>query len=389
VHAPVDGRVEPGWEPVREAFAANFAEGGEVGAGVAVFHRGRCVVDLVGGWFDADRSAPYTHDTLQVVFSTTKGVVATAVAMCVDRGLIAYADPVAELWPEFADCGKESITIAQVLSHRAGLYTTTAAPSLADALHWDTITRMLAESTPQFVPGSTHGYHAITFGWLAGEIVRRADGRSIGRFVGEEIAGPLGGEIYIGLPERLEHRVSPLIAGPRDTSSDTPGGAARAVPPADSPLGRALTVEGSLAVRGGFNRRDLHAAEIPGANGISNAHSLAAMYAATLGEVNGVQLVSRDTRVAAATPATPEGERDAILTFRTRFGMGYMTPCHVVPWSAEGSFGHPGAGGSMAFADPSRELAVAYVMNEMGTALMGDPRAARLAAAATSAAESA
>lgn len=382
---PVDGRVEPGWEAVREAFAANFASEGEVGAGVAVYHRGRCMVDLVGGWFDADRSSPYTHDTLQLVFSTTKGVVATAVAMCVDRGLIAYGDRVAELWPEFADEGKEAITIAEVLAHRAGLYTTTASPSLADALHWDTITRMLAQSAPRFSPGSTHGYHAITFGWLAGEIVRRADGRSIGRFITEEIAGPTGGEIYVGLPERLEHRVSPLIGGPRGGSD----AARAAVPPPDSPLGRALTVEGALAVRGGFNRRDLHAAEIPGANGISNARSLAAMYAATMGEVDGVRLVSDATRLAASAPATPEGERDAVLMFRTRFGMGYMVPCETVPWRADGSFGHPGAGGSMAYADPSRELAVAYVMNQMGTALMGDPRAARIAEAATKAAESA
>ncbi len=377
---------------MRETFAHHIRSRADVGAGIAVYHRGKLVVDLVGGYFDNTEQRTYDTDTLQLTFSTTKGVVAIAVAMCVERGLLSYDEPVQYFWPEFASGGKEHITVAQLLSHRAGLYTTDEPVSFADLLDWEVMTGKLARTTPLFEPNSTHGYHAITFGWLAGELVRRVDGRSIGRFVQEEIAGPTGGEIYIGLPERLEARVSPINQGwaqpelaPRASSSRQSGGIH------DTALNRALTVNGALAVKGAFNRRDVHAAEIPAANGISNARSLAAMYAATLSSIDGangrVRLLSDHVREVAATSATPPGERDAILVFPTSFSMGFMTPCGAVPYARPRSFGHPGAGGSVSFADPSRELSFSYVMNRMGGELMGDERATRLAHAAFAAAD--
>lgn len=391
--APVSGRVADGWESVRDAFVGNLTSRADVGAGVAVYHRGEPVVDLVGGWFDNRATRAYAADTLQVTFSTTKGIVALAVAMCVERGLLSYDEPVHHFWPEFATNGKEQVTVGQLLSHRAGLYTVDGPVTLDDVLDWETMTRLLAANAPLFFPDSTHGYHAITFGWLAGELVRRVDGRNIGRFVAEEIAGPIGGEIFIGLPERFEERVSPINQGwPSVDSGDRPGAAASAVGMQDHPVQRAVTVNGALAVKGAFNRRDVHAAEIPGANGISNARSLAAMYAATLSPIDGargrVRLLGDRVRERAATSVTPEGERDAVLVFPTAFSMGFMTPCGAVPYDRPGSFGHPGAGGSVSFADPTRSLAFSYVMNRMSGELMGDERANRLAAAAFAIADS-
>ena len=384
---PIVGRVASGWEPVREAFAHNLHTREDIGAGVAVYHRGELVVDVVGGYFDNAGTREYLPDTLQLTFSTTKGVVALAVAMCVERGLLSYAEPVHHFWPEFASGDKESITVGQLLSHRAGLYTTDEPVAFDDLLDWEIMTRKLARTTPLFEPNSTHGYHAITFGWLAGELVRRVDGRSVGRFVQEEIAGPLGGEIYIGLPERLESRVSPINQGWAKPASPARSSAPRPNPGIqDTALNRALTVNGALAVKGAFNRRDVHAAEIPAANGISNARSLAAMYAATLSPIDGaegpVRLLSDEARESAARSATPAGERDAILVFPTNFSMGFMAPCGAVPYDRPGSFGHPGAGGSVSFADPTRDLAFSYVMNRMSGELMGDERANRLVRAA-------
>jgi CubicO group peptidase (beta-lactamase class C family) len=391
----VNGYVAPGWEPVHEVFTQTIDSKQDVGAAVALFHRGQCVIDLVGGYFDNEATAPYDHDTLQLVFSTTKGVTAIAIAICVERGLLSYQEPVALFWPEFAEAGKDHCTVAQLLSHQVGLYTVDGPITLAEALDWNTITQRLAATAPTFPIGSTHGYHALTFGWLAGELVRRVDGRNIGRFIAEEIANPLGVEIYVGLPEYLEPRVSPLNTGwPRGENEPDP---IQALDPAvkelmekitapDTPGGKALSLNGAFSVTGGFNRRDVHAAEIPAANGISNARSLATMYAATMGEVRGahgpVRLVSPEMMRAMSATVTPRGETDLCLVIPTSFGMGFMTHNDFIPYSGPGTFGHPGAGGSMSFADPGREMSFSYVMNKMGAVLVGDQRSARLIVAA-------
>jgi CubicO group peptidase (beta-lactamase class C family) len=386
----ITGSVEPGWEGVRTAFETNFDHDDEVGASVAVYHRGRPVVQLVGGTFDEAGQRPYTDDTLQLVFSTTKGITAIAVAMCVQRGLIDYDQRVSHYWPEFAAHGKGDVTVAQLLSHQAGLITVDGPITLAEALDWDTITSRLAGTKPDWPVGSTHGYHAITYGWLAGELIRRTDGRLPGQFVADEIAGPLGVEVYIGLPADLESRVSPLVGRPMNADSiEDPALKAMLemfLGP-ESRGGRSLFLSGAFAGEDVFNRPDVHAAQIPAANGISNAPALAKMYAATIGEVDGVRLLDDATVQRASTTVTPDNEPDACLIMPTTFGMGFMTHGPFTPYAGPGSFGHPGAGGSVAFAQPDRQLAFAYVMNKMAANLAADARAQRLTDAAVVAAD--
>ena len=379
-------KIASGWEPVRAAFLEGFEKNEEHGAGVAVYHRGQCVVDLMGGWRDKDHTVPYGTDALQVVFSTTKGITSIAVAMCVERGLLEYSEKVATYWPEFADNGKSEVTVAQLLSHRAGLYTVDGDITLEEALDWDTVTGRLAVTAPRFPVDSTHGYHAITFGWLAGELVRRVSGKSIGQFVRDEIAAPLDAEFHIGLPEELESRVARLMAHP--IPKFTPEVAKlmmeRSAPGTKG--AEALGLNGAFG-NGVFNKPEVHRAMIPGANGIGNARSLARIYAATVGEVDGVRILGEDTRARATVSNTPKGEMDQVLISETDFAMGFMVHCPRTPFSGPTSFGHDGAGGSSSFADPSRELGFSYVMNTMMTVADSDPRRERLIAAAAKCAD--
>ena len=380
-------RVAPGWESVRDAFVEGFDKGEEHGAQVAVYHRGTCVVDLVGGWKDKDHTEPYGEDALQVVFSTTKGITSLAVAMCVEQGLIDYDAPVSKYWPEFAAQGKNNITVAQLLSHRAGLYTVDGPITLEEALHWDTVTQRLADTSPRFEVDSTHGYHAITFGWLAGELVRRATGKSLGTFVRDHIVSPLGADFHIGLPERLEPRVARLLAHP---IPKFPPDIARIMMERSAPGTKgaeALGLNGAFGP-GAFNKPEVHQSEIPGANGIGNARSLARIYAAAVGEVDGVRLLGDEVRHRATTSNTPEGEMDVVLISETVFAMGFMLHCDRSLFSGPQAFGHNGAGGSVSFADPERTMGFSYVMNTMMTVYDEDPRRARLIRAATACADS-
>ena len=379
-------KVASGWEPVRAAFLEGFENNEEHGAGVAVYHRGQCVVDLMGGWRDKDHTVPYGTDALQVVFSTTKGITSIAVAICVERGLLDYNEKVVTYWPEFADKGKGDVTVAQLLSHRAGLYTVDGDITLEEALDWDTVTTRLAATAPRFPVDSTHGYHAITFGWLAGELVRRVSGKSIGQFVRDEIVSPLGAEFHIGLPEELEPRVARLMAHP--IPKFTPEVAKlmmeRSAPGTKG--AEALGLNGAFG-NGVFNKPEVHRAMIPGANGIGNARSLARIYAAIVGEVDGVRILGEATRSRATVSNTPKGEMDQVLISETDFAMGFMVHCPRTPFSGPTSFGHDGAGGSSSFADPSREMGFSYVMNTMMTVADSDPRRERLIAAAVQSAD--
>ena len=383
------GFVAPGWEPVKAAFEKNFELGEEVGASAAVYHRGSKVVDISGGSFDATGDRPYDDSTLQLMFSTTKGIVAIAVAMCVQRGLIDYDEKVATYWPEFAAHGKGGATVAQLMSHQCGLIAPDGPVTLADALDWKTITTMLADTAPDWPIGSGHGYHALTFGWLAGELIRRTDGRSPGQFVADEIAGPLGVELWIGLPEEMGPRVSPIIGRP--LNEDNPDPMIKAMLEMflgpETRGGRALFLNGAFLVDDAFNRRDVHAAEIPAANGIGTAAALAKIYAATMAPIDGVRLLNDDTRVRASATVTPSDEPDLCLVMPTTFGMGFMTHGMFTPYSGPGSFGHSGAGGSNAFAQPERQLAVGYVMNKMAANLAADARAQRITNAAAQVAD--
>ena len=372
--------VAPGWEPVRDAFIHSFDIKEDRGAGVAVYHRGKCVVDLMGGWRDREQAVPYDADTLQLVFSTTKGITSIAVAMCVERGLLNYEEKVSTYWPEFVAKGKADITVAQLLSHRAGLYTVDGDITLEEALDWNTITSRLADTAPLFPVDSTHGYHALTFGWLAGELVRRVTGQSLGDFVREEIAGPLGVEMHVGLPPALEPRVAHLMAHPIPKFSPEEVKTLMETSGPGTKGASALSLNGAFG-QGAFNRKDVHQSQLPGANGISNARSLARIYAALVSDIDGVHLLGEPTRNRATTSNTPHGEMDEILMSATDFAMGFMLHSERTPFAGPTSFGHNGAGGSCAFAQPSRELGFAYVMNTMMTTIDGDPRPARLIAA--------
>jgi CubicO group peptidase (beta-lactamase class C family) len=372
------GEVAAGWEPVRDAFAANFDERGDVGAGVAVYHRGRLVVDLVGGHRDLERTVPYGPDALQLVFSTTKGMTAACVALCMQRGWVSPTTPVRDLWPELP----ADVTVEQLMSHQAGLATVEPPLAYEQVLDWDTVVRGLEGTTPLWEPGTAHGYHAVTYGWLAGEIVRRTDPqhRGLGRFFAEEVAAPLGLDTWIGLPAAQEPRVAPLFP-----SAPPPPEIAALMAQMMGPGsrgGRALSLSGAMTPADGrlvWNEPALHAAEIGAANGITNARSLARMYASTVGEVDGVRLLApattdevRTVRVRAA---------DACLLAETSFGLGFMLDTAFNPLLSAGSFGHPGAGGSLGFADPEAEIGFGYVMNQMQMGLAADPRQGALISA--------
>ncbi|MEY2403045.1 MAG: hypothetical protein QOD38_596 [Acidimicrobiaceae bacterium] len=373
----VDGLVEPGFEGVRDAFVRNFAEQDEVGAGFCLHVEGRKVVDIWGGTVDDTSDRPYDEDTLQLVFSTTKGATASCVNLLLQRGLIDLDEPVATYWPEFAQSGKESIPVRWLVSHKAGLATVDKRLAREEVLAWDPIIEALEVQEPLWAPGSAHGYHALTFGWVLGELIRKVDGRGLGQFFAEEIAAPLGLEFWIGLPEAQEHRVAPVIG------SLLPDG--RDIPPAlkemfeqfigpESLLSRALTLNGVLDIPD-WNTREVHAAEIGAANGITNARSLSRMYAGLTGQLPDAPAAPLFTpqQIDAARQQQTEGN-DQVLFLETSFGLGYMTSSAFSPFGGTGSFGHPGAGGSVGFADPDNHLAVGYVMNRMMQNLSGDLR---------------
>lgn len=375
----VDGTVERGFEPVRDAFVRNFADRGELGAAIGVYHRGRCVVDLWGGIADRESGRPWRRDTLGIVFSATKGVTATVVHRLVERGLLSLDAPVATYWPEFAAAGKESITLRDVLTHRAGLAAIEGTLTLDEVLAWHPVCAAIARQAPDPATRERHGYHVRSYGWILGEVVRRATGRSLGRVFAEEIAKPLGLELWIGLPEAHEPRVATLYAAPEPSDPQQRALRDRLLGP-DTLLGRALAGPSNLFQYGPmWNTRPLRAAEMPSSNGIGDARSLAKLYAATVGEIDGTRLLSRATLAEAAREHVAGS--DAVIFVPTRFGLGYMLPPTLSPACPDGTFGHPGAGGSLAFADPARELGFGYVMNQMQLGLTGDERAAALVAA--------
>jgi CubicO group peptidase (beta-lactamase class C family) len=403
----IGGYVEAGFEGVREAFARNFTDHGEVGAAVAAYVGGRKVVDLWGGTADHD-GTPYGEDTLQLVFSTTKGVTAICANMLAQRGELDVDKPVAHYWPEFAAAGKADVPVRWLLCHKAGLPYIDSDLSLDEVLTWEPAVKALAEQSPIWEPGTAHGYHAVTYGWLVGEVIRRITGRSVGAFVADELAGPLGLELWVGLPDEQQARVAPLTNyGPGEAPGSIVAGLAAEVGVGagaspveatgagggggggdlaslieqflgpDSLLLKALGgVPGLLIQEGMFNRPEVRAAELPAANGVSNARSLAKLYAATVGPVDdlpGVEPLLTEAQIAAATTRQTT-DPDKVLFFETAFGLGFMLSSPFSPYGAAESFGHSGAGGSMAFADPVNGIGFGYAMNRMLQNLAGDPR---------------
>lgn len=366
----INGEVAPGFEPVREAFAANFTRHGDIGAAVCVYWHGRPVVDLWGGVADVDTGRPWDRDTLQLVFSATKGVTTTAVHMLAERGMLDLDAPVATYWPDFAANGKADIPVRWLLSHQAGLVALDKPLPLAEALAWDPMTAALAAQRPLWTPGTAHGYHGRTWGWLVGEVIRRVSGRSPGRFFADEIARPLGLDFFIGLPASERQRVSRMVYRRPDVDLTT-------APPESLPVelreqvaawcdpnsfsNRAFAVTDPAAID--FDSPEVQAAELPSSNGIGTARALARMYAALIGEVDDVRLLTPKA-LASATAEQASG-RDQVMVIPSRFSTGFMLPTGSNPMTGPNAFGHTGRGGSLAFADPEHGIAFGYVTNHI------------------------
>ncbi len=388
-----EGICRPGFERVAEAFEKNFKDKGEIGASVCLTVGGETVVDLWGGVADPKTKAPWTRDTVSIVFSCTKGATALCAHVLASRGQLDLDAPVSELWPEFAQQGKDRVTTRMMLDHSSAVPAVRAPVKDDGPYDWAYMTERLAAEVPFWEPGTRNGYHGFTFGWTVGEMVRRASGKSLGAFFREEIAGPLGLDFWIGLPEEIEPRVAPIVPHVYK--------AADAVTPFMRDLATnkesvaALFYFNNGAWRsGGANSRAGHAAEIGAANGITNARGLAGMYAPLAnggGDLVDATTLSRMGEVSMAT------HDDVTLRIPTRFALGFMKSmdnrkrslaaklwgedCDSVIMSSA-AFGHVGAGGSLGFADPVAGMSFGYTMNRMGPGLLMNERGQSLVDAA-------
>ena len=358
---PVSGQVAAGFEAVREAFTANFTRRGEVGAAVHVTVDGKTVVDLWGGSVDAAQTRPWTPETIVNVWSTTKGWLALAMHMLADQGRLDFDAPVAKYWPEFAQNGKGGVLVRHLLTHTAGL----PAPSMQvpqdDLFDWDRMVHSLEQSSLFWTPGEQCGYHAATFGWLNGEVLRRITGMSPGQFIRTHIAEPLKANVAVGLNTAEQARTAEIVP---------PGALAygifRLALAFRERNGRPAPFTNPARPPSLANIRRWREAEIPSSNGHASARGLARLYTvlALGGEVDGLRLLSEPAVELAGREQVHA--KDVIIGMPVRRTLGYMLPdggpADPRPLTA---FGHPGMGGSLGFADPARRLAVGYVMNRM------------------------
>jgi CubicO group peptidase (beta-lactamase class C family) len=367
VPVAIQGKVEKGFERVREAFAANFRRGDdyeEVGAALAVYRAGKPVVDLWGGHKDAARARPWQRDTLVNVYSTTKGIVATAVAILVEEGKLRYDDPVAKHWPEYGQLGKEKTTLAHVLSHQAGLPGFAEPTKVEDLYDWKRCCNALARQRPMWTPGRKTSYHAMTWGYLVGEVVRRATGQTIGQVVASHVASRVAADIYIGLPSSLDALVAPMLKprNPPDMSGTQlpPEAIAALVNP---------QLEGEVC-----NARAWRAAEIPAANGHASANGVARVFAAlgNNGQLDNQRLMKGETIM--GMTQTQKDRVDALLGFTDNWGMGVTFNQQGMLGPSPKTFGHGGWGGSFGCANRDAQVGIGYVCNQMGAQLVGDPR---------------
>jgi CubicO group peptidase (beta-lactamase class C family) len=378
-----EGTCDPRFAEVREEFERGFAERGEVGAAVAVTVDGEAVVDLWGGVAEPETGRPWAEDTIAQFWSCTKGVTSLCAHVLASRGELDLDAPVAKYWPEFADAGKDEIPVRWLLTHQAGL-AALPEPIPDDGLcDWDDVVGRLARQAPLWAPGTRHGYHALTFGHLVGEVVRRVTGRSLGTFLQDEVTGPLGLDLWIGLPEEHEERVATNISAEPDPAAPLPRFYEAALTDPSSMAAMVMMNSGGYLFPGATNRREIHAAEIPAVNGIGNARSLAGLYRplALGGEADGVRLVDEAAlvRMGAVASATV----DAVMLVPTRWSVGFMKANdnrHLPPGNndsvllSETAFGYLGSGGSLGFADPAARLSFGYTMNRQGATTGLDER---------------
>ncbi|MBK8937467.1 MAG: beta-lactamase family protein [Polyangiaceae bacterium] len=369
----VTGTCDPRFRRVREVFEDSHARGEELGSAVSVVVGGARVVDLSGGFSDRHKTRPWNPATLVNLFSVTKALSSACLHRLVDQGRLDLDAPLCRMWPEIAQAGKEGLTAAHVLSHRGGL------PALSEPLapeafyDWAAMTSALAAQAPWWEPGTRHGYHPLTFGWLVGEIVRRVAGVSLGAYLRETITGPLGLDLHVGLAEVDDVRCADLTNAPRP-----PGGVTlldRVMAEPTSMAAKAFTNPITPVLPRAQSSRAWRGAEIPSANGHGTAAALASFFAALL--VGGERAVLSRESLERARVEQSSGP-DPILYVDTRFGLGFMLPQPHHPFAKDGAFGHTGAGGALGFAHPEAELGFGYVMNRCGTSALGDPRAQAL-----------
>ncbi|MFE7098264.1 serine hydrolase domain-containing protein [Streptomyces erythrochromogenes] len=345
----IEGWCEPRFAAVREVLAG-LLDTCDVGASAAVFLDGEPVVDLWGGYADADRSAGWGRDTLTGVNSTSKNMTALCALVLADRGELDLSAPVADYWPEFAAAGKEKVLVRHVLSHTAGLPELAGLAAVEELYDWERVTAGLAAQAPEWEPGTDAGYHALTFGFLVGEIVRRVTGRSLGEFFAQEVAGPLGADFHFGLPAEDDRRVAPLIA-PLSQTDEFAAGAPM------GPDGVRREYEGAAVRVRDVNSVAWRRAQIPAVNGFGNARSVALVQSvlANHGSAGGVRLLSPR----GCEPAWEEVFRgdDRVLRTPVSWTVGFG--------GFGGTFGWGGWGGSLVVSDPAARMTVAYVMNQM------------------------
>jgi CubicO group peptidase (beta-lactamase class C family) len=373
----VDGQVAPGFEEVRVEFERNFTERGDIGGAVAAYWRGEKVVDLWGGRRAPDGDEPWTKDTMVAVMSTTKGMAAMTLAVANARGWLDYDAPVARYWPEFAQNGKEAVTVRQLLGHEAGLILLDEKLTIERLRDLDGLAPLLARQKPAWPPGTRHGYHSLTIGLYMQELMRRVDParRTLGRIFHEEIATPLGLEVYIGLPPEIPNEriavlktLSPLRALGAVFTTPLPTLMRMVVP--GSLLRRTLMLVEDMDMN---DRRTLEI-EMPAGNGVGTARSFARAYS-VFAEGGGEIGITPETFARITAPPTTARSLDVVLGVPSYFSLGFLRPGPEV-WfgSSQRTFGAPGAGGSFAFADPDARLGFAYVMNKMNFYLENDPR---------------
>ncbi|MGW2963308.1 serine hydrolase domain-containing protein [Streptomyces sp. NPDC001220] len=378
----VNGTVAEGFEPVRDAFAKNFELLGDRGAAVVVYRDGHRVVDLWGGARDFDGDvgeAPWEHGTAQIVRSATKGVAAAVLLLLRQRGELDLDAPVGDLWPEFKAAGKERTLVRHLLAHRAGVPALDRPLTPEEAADPDLGAAAVAAQAPVWEPGTDHGYHAQTYSWLTGELVRRVTGRGVGEWIADEIAGPTGAELWLGLPEAEHARVGRV--GP--VEAPEAAGALRTRP--KRAVSEAYADPGSLTRRAfgaisplpDENDPAYRAAALPASNGIATADGLARFYASLVGEVDGGKRLFAPETVELARAEQSAGP-DRVLVVSTRFGLGYMLHGSASPLLSPASFGHPGRGGALGFADPESGIAFGYVTNGFRKSVTADARAQAL-----------
>jgi CubicO group peptidase (beta-lactamase class C family) len=375
----IEGHVSAGFEAVRDAFAGNFSRRHELGGACCVYQRGEKVVDLWGGVRNQSTGEPWLEDTMVVVYSTTKGLAAMTLAVAHSRGWLDYEERVCTYWPEFAQQGKETITVRQLLAHQAGLFAFDEPVDRSVVADLDRLAVIMARQKPAWEPGTRQAYHAITLGFYESELLRRVDPRhrSLGTFFQDEIASPLGLDVYIRLPESIPNSRLATIAAPGPVTMllRFPFRLTLAAFNHHSNIYRALMVNPGSGVVHDEHRIYARDLEVPSGGGVGTARGIARAYGVFAGGGHELQL-REATLQALAAPAIPpaNGFYDEALKGEVRFSLGFMKPSPLLSFGSGSSFGSPGAGGSIGFADPEAGIGYAYVTSRMGATLAGDPR---------------